>query len=194
MSNTVTTQKNTSKKAKALLAGGLVLGVGAVVTLASWTDQEWASASFSSGEFVLESSTNGTDFTSHESVDESAQLQFDVPTATNLSPGQKLATPFALRLNEDTTRDAVVTTSEPTGNDIGLKYDVELVNSVEACNTTPAATNERADEFHLSAGGGTSPGTAQILCFHVEALPELEQAQSTNPTWTFHATLDESPN
>lgn len=29
------TKKNTSKKAKALLAGGLVLGVGAVVTLAA---------------------------------------------------------------------------------------------------------------------------------------------------------------
>lgn len=40
---------------RAALAGGLVLGVGAAVTLASWTDTEHASGSFSSSTFNTES-------------------------------------------------------------------------------------------------------------------------------------------
>jgi|GEM_PF-5464807 len=65
-----TDQRNTSKKFKAILAGGVVLGVGAAVTLAAWTDQEWTTADFSSGSFTLQSSTASTlsddSFNAHE--------------------------------------------------------------------------------------------------------------------------------
>ena len=194
--NVNASKKNASKKAKAILAGGLVLGVGAVVTLASWTDQEWANASFASGDFVLESSTDGADFTSHASVDESAQLQFDMPTATNLSPGQKLVAPFALRLDTETTYDANVTVEAPTANgDIeGLTYGFAPVNSAADCNTEAKLAAAFAPEFKLEAGEGHAPGDAQILCFYVSTSEALEQGESVKPTWTFHATSVDSAN
>ncbi|MGO2139648.1 MAG: SipW-dependent-type signal peptide-containing protein [Leucobacter sp.] len=46
-------------KARALLAGGLVLGVGAAVTLAAWTDNEWVRGVFGTGTFGIEGSTDG---------------------------------------------------------------------------------------------------------------------------------------
>ncbi|XSS44541.1 SipW-dependent-type signal peptide-containing protein [Propionibacteriaceae bacterium Y1685] len=42
----------TSRKFRAALAGGLVLGIGAVVTLAAWTDDENAAGQFSAGTFT----------------------------------------------------------------------------------------------------------------------------------------------
>lgn len=196
MSNTITTEKNTSKKFKAILAGGLVLGIGAAVTMASWTDEEWASASFSSGEFVLESSTDGETFKSHTQVGDgqSSQLQFDLDTE-DLGPGQKLAAPFALRLADETTHDAVVKMSGPASDEMGLTYDLEHVDSFDKCTTaTQGTTQGTAVGFDLEAGEDTSAGEAEILCFHVEASQDLKQDQSASPTWTFHASLPESAN
>lgn len=191
--NVNTSKKNTSKKAKAILAGGLVLGVGAAVTLASWTDEEWANASFSSGEFVLQSSTDGETFESHniDQVEEgkSSQLEFDLPT-DNLGPGEKLAAPFALRLAEETTHDAVVKMVGPGSDEMGLKYGVEYVSSFDKCTTAkPDTIKGIGIGFDLKAGEDTSAGESQILCFHVEASQELKQGQNASPTWTFHAEL-----
>src|SRR5699024_10565703 len=101
-------QNNTSRKVKALLAGGLVLGVGAAVTLAAWTDQEWAQGIFGTGSFNIESSTDGTNFNDHESEGDAAELSFDMPAAENLSPGDTIAAPFVLRLAAGSTYDATV--------------------------------------------------------------------------------------
>ena len=149
------------------------LRIGAAVTMASWTDEEWASASFSSGEFVLESSTDGEKFKPHTpdqvTEDQYSQLQFDLNTE-DLGPGEKLAAPFALRLADKTTHDAVVKMSGPASDEMGLTYDVEHVDSFDACTTaTQGTTQGTAVGFDLKAGEGTSAGEAEILCFHVEA-------------------------
>ncbi|WP_226438443.1 MULTISPECIES: SipW-dependent-type signal peptide-containing protein [Rhodococcus] len=39
-----------SRKRRALLASGLVLGVGVVITLAAWNDSVWGSSDFGTGE------------------------------------------------------------------------------------------------------------------------------------------------
>ncbi|GAA4476520.1 hypothetical protein GCM10023190_14180 [Enteractinococcus fodinae] len=194
MSNTVTTQKNTSKKAKALLAGGLVLGVGAVVTFASWTDQEWANASFSSSDFVLESSTNGEDFKSHPGND--AILDFDLDIAKNLAPGQELIAPFALRLSADTGHDAVVTMGAPSDDDYikGLDYRLAKAGADGQCDPGLEFKPASAAGFKLHAGDGNAAGDAEVLCFHVSASETLEKGKTVNPTWTFTAQLDESTN
>ncbi|MBB1022229.1 hypothetical protein G6030_13170, partial [Dietzia sp. E1] len=48
-----------SRRTRAVLAGGSVLGIGAVVTLAAWTDDNWAGSTFSGGTFAVESSASG---------------------------------------------------------------------------------------------------------------------------------------
>lgn len=48
-----------SGKVKAVLAGGLVLGVGAAVTLASWTDQAYVDATFGTSSFNIQVDTQG---------------------------------------------------------------------------------------------------------------------------------------
>jgi predicted ribosomally synthesized peptide with SipW-like signal peptide len=48
----MTEQQGSTKKRKvrALLAGGLVLGVGAAITLAAWTDNVFGNSDFATGD------------------------------------------------------------------------------------------------------------------------------------------------
>src|SRR5690625_7957040 len=89
-----TDQRNTSKKFKALLAGGLVLGVGAAVTLAAWTDQEWAEGLFTTGSFNIESSIDGATFDDNDTQDGAAVLEFDLTGADNMAPDETVAAPL----------------------------------------------------------------------------------------------------
>jgi predicted ribosomally synthesized peptide with SipW-like signal peptide len=52
---------------RAVLAAGLALGVGAVFTLASWTDSEVAGNSFTASTFATQSSPDGTTFAANPS-------------------------------------------------------------------------------------------------------------------------------
>jgi predicted ribosomally synthesized peptide with SipW-like signal peptide len=67
---------------RAVLAGGLVLGVGATLTLASWNDSEYASGSFAASTFNTESSTVSGVWASNTSAP-GASLAFN---ATAMSP------------------------------------------------------------------------------------------------------------
>lgn len=189
--------KNTSKKAKALLAGGLVLGVGAAVTLASWTDEEWVAASFASGSFTLESSTshkNGADFADH-SLDGGSTLNFKLPEASKLAPNETLAAPLSLRLDADTTHDAIVTMNAESDQQIkGLNYEAIPVNSPEECSTglpsngaqhALGSAHAAVAPIHLSAGGSDTPGDPFTLCFVITADENLAQNQSAEASWTF---------
>ena len=88
-----------ARKVKALLAGGLVLGIGASATLASWTDTEQADASFTAGVFSTELSANGTQWSS------TAQLTFN---AANMYPGSVVYSPVFLRTTAASTLDGRV--------------------------------------------------------------------------------------
>ena len=64
--------EHTRKRAgivRAILAGGLVLGVGAAVTLAAWNDSEFATGTFGAGSFNLEGQeTIAAGFSDHETA------------------------------------------------------------------------------------------------------------------------------
>ena len=51
-----------SRKVRAILAGGLVLGLGAAVTLAAWNDSEFAKGTFTSGSLNIQGSVDGDIF------------------------------------------------------------------------------------------------------------------------------------
>jgi predicted ribosomally synthesized peptide with SipW-like signal peptide len=75
-------QRRGFARTRALLAGAVVLGVGASITLASWTDKEYGSGSFSASTFTTESSTVAGVWASNTSAP-GAALAFN---ASGMSP------------------------------------------------------------------------------------------------------------
>lgn len=74
-----------------VLAGGLVLGVGSVWTLAAWQDTEAASATFTAGVFETQSQGAGGDW-AHHPPGSAASLGADL---TGLAPGGTYDAPTA---------------------------------------------------------------------------------------------------
>jgi predicted ribosomally synthesized peptide with SipW-like signal peptide len=187
---------------RALLAGGLVLGVGAAITLAAWNDSEFATGLFTAGHFDMEGSTDGTTFASHTTAPGASlalSTGFD-----NLSPTDVVAAPFVLHLDAATSTDATVTVTSATTavSDTAattLTYGVIQVTSVLACTPTATGTEIVAagtsfDATPVSATvdlaksvDGTLVGEDAFLCVQVTASDLLEQDTSATGTWEFVA-------
>jgi predicted ribosomally synthesized peptide with SipW-like signal peptide len=206
MAQTINAIKNSAsgsrgRRVKAILAGGLVLGVGAAMTLAAWNDSEFASGTFTAGSFNMVGSTNGTDFADHATAGAAATLAFTV-NPTNLAPGDVVASPFAVRLTAaTTTTNASVTVSSAgtTDNVANLTYTVIDTGSTFGCTAAttgtaliPAATAvgtvPGSTTFTLPKGASTGvDGVAKNLCFKVTA-GAIAQGQTGTATWQFLAT------
>lgn len=183
-------------KIRALLAGGLVLGIGAAVTLAAWNDSEFAKGTFTAGTLNLEGSTNGTTFGENPAGNPAA-LAFTANTA-NLSPGDVVEAPFAVRLDAASTYDADVTisTKESTDSLAGLTYTLDRtttfgcggqVNGSLVQSPAPLGTTPGTPTFTVTQGAGDDPGTAVYLCFRITAGTGLVQGQTGTTTWEFAA-------
>lgn len=188
------------RKVRALLAGGLVLGVGAAVTLAAWTDDEWAIGNFGAGTFSIEGSTDGTAFAEHPTEGDAAALEFEL-AAENLSPQDVVAAPFAMRTTAETTYGATVSLAGTAATEEiapDLTYGIIEVDSAEAC--APDATGSAivpagtalgeiagASEISLPAGSEGSAGDAAVLCIQVTAGDTLAQGDAGTATWEFTA-------
>lgn len=191
------TRKN-SGKIRAVLAGGLVLGVGAAVTLAAWNDSEFATGDFAAGQFNLQGSTDGTSFTEHDTTGSAAALPFSV-NASNLAPGDVVSAPFAVRLDGTTDYGATVnvSTAGSTGALSGLTYRL-VQTSTFGCDAadagqvlvpagTPVGTTPSGTTFSLAqaAAEGTA-GEPANLCFEVTA-GDVQQGASGAVTWELAA-------
>lgn len=194
--STPTSTPQRGRKLRALLAGGLVLGVGAAVTLAAWTDDEWAIGDFGAGTFGIEGSTDGTTFDDHPTEGEAAGLEFEL-AAQNLSPGDVVAAPFAIRTTAETTYDATVSLAATAASaDLAgdLTYGIVEVASVEECSpeatgtaivptgTALGETTGATDISLLAAAEDTS-----VLCLQVTAGDTLTQGDTGTATWEFAA-------
>ena len=197
-----------SRKLRAVLAGGLVLGIGGAVTLAAWNDSEFASGLFSSGEFNLQGSIDNADYTDHESADGAAALEFSVPV-DNMSPGDVVAAPFWVRLDETTTSPATLDLVSLTGTDTAgentaeLGYDVYALAADGTCDVDATGTvvgsgetlvtddDVAGETVPLAIGAAEGdPGEATQLCFVVTASEDLAQGGETTAVWQFTATSD----
>lgn len=183
---------------RALLAGGLILGVGATVTLAAWNDSEFVTGTFQAGTFNQQGSTDGTAFTDHATAP-GAPLAFSV-SASALSPGDVVYAPYAVRLAAGTTSPATVTVTAPatSGSVQNLTYSLIQPSSFGCSSTTtgtvlvPAATAvgtvPGTVTFTLQPGSPTTnPGAPVNLCFVVTAGAGLVQSQTGTATWQLQA-------
>ncbi|NLA65954.1 MAG: hypothetical protein GX862_08575 [Leucobacter sp.] len=176
-------------KAKAILAGGLVLGVGAAVTLAAWTDQEWAIGNFGTGQFGIEGSIDGTDFTSHATEAGAAQLSFSAETPTDLTPTDVVYESFAVRLEQNSTRQAEVDITQHDDDAIaGTSAAFRLTTSLD-CDADAFVAGTADTSFTL---GETDD--VQYICFEVTADSEeaLAKGATGSFTWQFEAESGEA--
>jgi predicted ribosomally synthesized peptide with SipW-like signal peptide len=188
---------------RAILAGGLVLGVGAAVTMAAWNDSEFVTGTFPAGTFNMQgSTTDGTTFTDHP-VGAPGTLTFTVAPLL-LSPGDTVYAPFAVRLAANTTNNANVVITSPattTGSVANLTYEVDRT-ATWGCSSASVDTNGAAmitagtalttvagpNTFALTKGTPvTAAGATQFLCFKVTAGSGLTQGQTGTVTWQFTA-------
>jgi predicted ribosomally synthesized peptide with SipW-like signal peptide len=181
--------------ALALAAGGLVLGAGAIVTLAVWNDSEFATGTFGAGSFDLQGSTDGTTFTS-DAAAPGKTLTFTIDADT-LAPDDVVYAPFAVQLSGTSTNEAAVTVENVIGGAIGddLTYslfvedDFGTTCSAAAPPTGAEVVADRAadatgtvDVFDLTAAG-----TPVNLCFVVTA-GAIGQGETGTITWEFAGT------
>lgn len=191
-----------SRRLRAILAGGLVLGVGAAVTLAAWTDQEAASGSFNASVFNTESSVDRVTW-AHNTNPPVATLT----AGSGMSPTVSTFSPFNIRTTAATTVDGSVSLTaiarSGTLTDV-LEYRVaRLATVTTVCN----AANIAAGTF-IVGGAATwvaasaalpapvavaigAAGSELRYCFDVRiasGAANSYQGTSGTLTWTFTAT------
>jgi len=177
--------KATSRKVLAVLAGGLVLGVGTAVTLAAWNDSEFANTTFTAGSFSFTGSSNGTDFTDHATTGSAASLNFEL-SPTNLSPGDVVYAPYALRLTG--TYDADLESVAPVG---GGSFATAGKLTYETVATATFGCDAAAFGSGTAVPTEMTPGTDVNLCIRVtaESGPTgIQQGDTGTVTWQWNAT------
>lgn len=178
--------KDTNRKVLAVLAGGLVLGVGAAVVLAAWNDSEFANGTFTAGSFTFTGSTDGATFSDHATTGDAASLTFELDP-TNLSPGDVVYAPYALRLGG--TYDATLDSVAPVGaGDFAtagkLAYDVVSTGTTFGCDAAAFAAGTAVPTTMTTAADVN-------LCIRVTAAAGaggLEQGDTGTVTWQWNAT------
>lgn len=194
-----------TRRIKALLAGGLVFGIGAAGTVAAWTDSETADGSFEAGTFNIELAIDGRWTSTNEMTFASAPM----------FPGSKVYAPVFVRTSPDTTIGGDLTVK---GNGIGSPN--AMGNALVYRAVTQEITSGEVDGYACGEGsftasaiyafGGASGtvglkspitssnepvlravgGSVRAYCFEV-SLPSgastNAQGQSATHTWTFDA-------
>ncbi|NUL44771.1 hypothetical protein F7P69_06120 [Cellulosimicrobium funkei] len=184
------------RKLLAITAGGLVLGIGGAMTLASWTDTEVADGAFAAGTFALESSTNGTTFTDTTAPAEALTLDFD-GLAQNLSPTDTASAVYAVRLDQSSDYAASVdgaVSATGTAAD-NLSYTIEQVNDIDATETVRTLIDEEsvtATTPHSSIFQLNSRSDVVYLKVTVAADADLGQGETAAVSWTLTGTSGES--
>lgn len=194
-----------SRRIKALLAGGLVFGIGVAGTVAAWTDSETADGSFEAGTFNIELAIDGRWTSTNE-------MTFDTAP---MFPGSKVYAPVFVRTSPDTTIGGDLTVK---GNGIGSPN--AMGNALVYRAVTQEITGSEVDGYACGEGsftasatyafGGASgrvglktPATStneptleaagasvQAYCFEVSLPSDASsdaQGLSAEHTWTFDA-------
>lgn len=185
---------------RALLASGLVLGVGSVATLAAWNDSEHASAELTAGEFALLGSTDGEEYFDH-GQDSPAQLVFDVDAA-DLTPGSAVYALFSVRTGPESLGGTLELFADQEANGTGLgpylSYGVTHISGT----TCTAETYAGGGEVVAPDSGLTADGTRTLdlaaggeqpvnYCFRIalpQDTPDEAQGQGVNVSWEFRGT------
>ncbi|MFP3462029.1 SipW-dependent-type signal peptide-containing protein [Arthrobacter globiformis] len=196
----------TFTRIRAVLAGALVLGVGASVTFASWTDSEHAAGTFTASTFRLESSTQTTDWRDSTSATD-ASLTVN---ATGLSPGASGYSWLNIRTTVGSTVGGIVvlTSSTPVGDlSPQLEYRAVLTSAATTCDASafsgaPTFIAGSSSAYLAASAVGTPTVSSPIAaagnsplryCFDVRIKTGADnsfQGKSATVSWLFTGTSD----
>ena len=179
-----------SRKARAVLAGGVVLGIGASMTLAAWSDSEWATGTFSTGGFTFQGSTDGTTYADHATSGTAASLAFTL-TPEAMQPGDTVEAPFWIKTNGPAAKVTLNAPQITTTNALSQALTVDVVDG--ACSSTTSIVSGGLDDVAATTLSGTVNDTARQVCFKV-TLPstyaEAAELSTDAVSWEFAATTD----
>lgn len=193
-------RRRRSHRIRAVLAGGLVFGIGAAATLAAWNDAEFATATFQAGRFGIVGATDGTAFTDHATAGSAAALTFALaPTA--MAPGSTTYALFSVKTANPSVAGTVqLTAGTPGGTGLAtyLTYGVRTIAGTSCSAATyPAGTAVVADGSVVTANGSTTQavaanGVGQVnYCIAVTlptTAPNAAQGLTMSQTWQFAGT------
>jgi predicted ribosomally synthesized peptide with SipW-like signal peptide len=167
-----------SRRIRAVLAGGLVFGVGAAMTLAAWNDSEYATATFTAGRFDIVGATDGATFSSHATAGAAATLSFAVaPTA--MVPGTTTYALFSVKTaNPSGAGTLQLTAGTPGGTGLAtyLTYGVRLVPTA----ATPSLSCTAATYAAASASTSVVVADGSALTTNGAATTTVPQAVTAN--------------
>lgn len=153
------------RKRKALLAGGVVLGLGAVITLAAWSDDVFADGVFDTGTFNIEGSANGTDWDEHATEGEAAKLSFQI-NALQMAPNETVYAPFSIRTDSGTSLPGEITLTGTLADGAYaglLTYEIFEEDSHDAnCNPDDASALGTPWAAPTLANAAAAPTTSPI--------------------------------
>lgn len=206
-------KSNRKRKVRALLAGGLVLGVGAAVTLAAWSDNVFANSDFATGDARWELQGNiqtTTPLTEPGWLDYDTTpgggLAFPLVLKDDLTPGDVVRAPLGIRLAPGQALGANVTLDAPNLDPANLlqsalTYGIYsgvtaadcVAGNVGAATLVPAGSPlSTGGNFTIASGAPAQNGTPVELCY-VVTLPantasNVSGLQTGELVWDFQGT------
>lgn len=201
--NSTTDNRRNRRRVAAILAGGLVVGVGTMATLASWNDAEFAKSTYASGTFNLQGTTDGTTYADHlgTAADPAASLSFSAPV-DHLSPSDAVYAPFAVRLAQGTTyaADVAISVSDYSGtmadnltyavyqtSSFGCAQAADLAGAKEVVPSRTLQVESKVASFELPKPAAGAAGDAANLCVVVTAGQNLKQDTAGAATLQLYA-------
>ncbi|RXZ51361.1 hypothetical protein ESP57_05300 [Agromyces fucosus] len=185
-----------------MLAGGLVLGVGATATLAAWNDAENASGTFGSSVFdTVSKNSTDTTFASHDQSP--ATLAF---AATGMSPGALFTAGLDVRTTgagdsptaaSTVGGTALLASAVPTGDTQltgQLEYRAIVTTTATSCAAvvhSGAYVAATAVPAGVQAALSANAGNTVRFCFEVRlktTAPNTTQGRTGVITWSVTAT------
>ncbi|MDR5712584.1 SipW-dependent-type signal peptide-containing protein [Nesterenkonia flava] len=204
MSQSTFRRRRRRRKVQAVLAAGSVLGVGAAVTLASWTSSQYTETTINAGTFVLEGAVPGGEFLPAP-LESAHTLVFT--DAAAMHPGSTGYAAFSVRTASGSMGGEVrIQAAEENVAGLGqwLTYGVALIEDPAACHAaTFNAGTQIVPRGTAVSTGSQSPasvapdgGSVAHFCLEItlpeEGVPNEAQGTSAHVTWEFRGSSVES--
>ncbi|WP_298990938.1 SipW-dependent-type signal peptide-containing protein [uncultured Pseudokineococcus sp.] len=193
---------------RALLAGGLVLGVGSAATLAAWTDTEWvygdgsadggvsgvAASVFEVEQNVWDGVGGVANFVNRETQPVAGGLVYapmQLRTAVGSAAANVTVAPALLQAGDPTFFGALrysVRSGVPQGACGDAAFAPATALGTELVTSAPLSTGSTAGALQLGAATATTAGAPVDLCFAITlpgGSPDSLQGLGATPVWSF---------